>query len=544
MPKLPLALLLSFALGVVSCALVGRWIWPVPAPQPTVLSFEQGRTGSAGTGQTVPSDPREGTAAHREPEAATPNADPRKWLEAWVAAGAPDEQRDEAMGMVELWSDADARAALEFVANAARFPMRLFALAVPLAKLCAKDFAFTLQWMQTHLTLDDRQNVGSEVARSVGELNPALGLELAFAPDLPVDRGTIGELITTLVRTQPAQALAYFARFSEQGRREYADALAAAWFETDREGALRWCAAERATLHGPAALKGVLEAAARTSPEQIPEIIRRLAIGPDDLAGIEFSFDTSDVALALLPHLPESSRRDAVAGVVRDELSRDPRLALQLARQSLSPESGNQVIQEAWEMWRHSDAKAALAWAGQLEDPVLRLQLLGEPADPLLKMNPAGFLAAAESAGAGAKKPEHINEAIYAVANTDPQAAAAWIDRLPGIAAPPLVTEVASDWLGRDEEAAWRWISSLGATATRDAALAGAISHFLDRQQLSQASVALSAVADPKSQTALRWRIVQTLQYRDEDAARRWLATQPISNEVRESWLAILEANR
>ncbi|HEX2862834.1 MAG TPA: hypothetical protein VHN79_14395, partial [Lacunisphaera sp.] len=280
-----------------------------------------------------------------------------------MAAGAPSEQSEEALGMAEMWSDRDARAALEFVANTPRFPGRLEALAAPLARLGEGDLAFVVNWMRAQLTIDERAEVAPLVAHKLGQKDAALALEFAFAPDLPVDRDTFGDLIASLVRTQPARALAYFDMLSEEGRVHTVKPLVEAWVATDREAALQWWLAQRNSLHGQPALEGLIQAVALNTPDDLAAIIDRLSLKPEDFADMYFGYHQipADAALTLLPYLSEQGRRHAVAQLVREELQRDPSLALQLARGTLPSATSDAVIREAWDWWFGSDAKAARA---------------------------------------------------------------------------------------------------------------------------------------------------------------------------------------
>jgi len=347
------------------------------------------------------------------------------------------------------------------------------------------------------------------------------------------------------VHTNPGLALAYFARLSEEGRRDAAESLVPAWLATDEEAALRWCTAERDTAHGDAAVAALIGAAASRSPDQLEAVIARLALSPADFAGLGVDIRNlePDAALALLPHLPERSRREAVAQIVHDELQRDPELALKLARDTLPVDVANNVVEFAWQSWLESDAKAAVAWAETLDDPALKTGLLSHRTDPLLEMDPSAFLRNARATGTQSIPPEQIVRAIDEISNLDPAAAAGWIAAMPEVVPARTIREVTFAWMERDEAATRSWIDSITSGSVRDTALAGAIGYWISRGQTEQATTAISAMTDPRRQTVIRWAMLERLHYRDPEAARQWLDAQPLSADVKQTWSAILDAS-
>jgi len=471
-------------------------------------------------------------------------ADPRAWLEAWSQAGAPPEQLETALAAIALWSETDPLGALDFIARAPRFPQRNRARLAPLLQIAKRDLPSAIAWIKAHLSLDERDAVASSLVHSLSLENPITALELAFAPDIPVQRDVIVQLVTTLAQTQPTKAMEYFNRLSEQGRRDAAGGVASAWFALDREAALRWCAEQRTQPYGSQAAAGIFEAAANAGPEVLQDTISRLGLKPEEFTEqLLFSFRLSpDAMLAMLPYFSAEGRQIAVERIVEEEMLRDPALALKLARESLPAAVATATVKEAWLSWLRSDAPAARAWAESVADPAIKTELQTLLAEQEADKDPTAFLTLAASSGAGTIDSRHISRAISAMNDMTPAEAAAWISRLPGTTAPGVVRDVARSWLERDEQAAWQWVSTQPASPTRDAALAGSVQHWVARNQLDNATAAVGAISDPAVQTSTRLQIATSLYRQNPERAQSWLATQPISQEARDTLFALLKA--
>lgn len=534
-----------FGLGLIVGIGAGYW-----AKSISLHVIDQAATGPSITAVATPHSAPVTTANRKAenkdsaPEDLLQGTDPRAWLEAWSQAGAPPEQLGTALAAIARWSESDPLGALDFISRAPRFPQRNHARLAPLLQIAQRDLPSAIAWIKTHLSLDERGELASPLVNSLSLENPITALELAFAPDIPVPRGVIVQLVATLAQTQPTKALEYFNRLSDQGRRDAAGGVASAWFALDRDAALRWCAEQRTQPYGRQATAGIFEAAANAGPEVLQDAISRLGLKPEEFsAQLRFSFRLSpDAMLAMLPYFSAEDRQIAVERIVEEEMLRDPALALKLARESLPAAVATTTVREAWLGWLRSDAPAARAWAESVADPAIKTELQTLLAEQEADKDPAAFLALAASSGAGTIDPKHISRAISAMNDMTPAEAAAWINRLPGAVSPHAVSKVAASWLDRDEQAASQWLSTLPASPTRDAALAGSVEHWFVRNQLDHASAAVSAISEPALQTSMRWQIASSLYSQNPESAQSWLATQPISQDARDTLLALLKS--
>lgn len=540
-----------FALGLASGTALGYWlkkpvepaatahaatasVAPVAAQSPAVKSAVKPASKSRGRGRLSLSEEDEQLVASV--------ADPRIWLETWIASDASPENSRIAAALVNRWAEIDVHAALQFVIRAPRFPARNAALIGPLAMLGKQDITAAEHWITTNLVLSDRREIGDSVVQQVGEDNPAAALQLAFAPDIPIDRDIFGGLIGQLARTDSVAALAYFGRLSEQGRTRAAGALVRQWYEVDPAATLRWVQSQHTQPHGRAATAGYLEAVATLTPERLPDSLQQVGASSDDLSFDSFNFFSlsADAKLALLPHLPQEERRLFLSDLVDDEIQRSPELAWKLARESMDEKEAAEIFARAWVSWQSSDRKAAQEWIQTAQDPSMRAALTRSVRLVAATEDPKEFLASLNPAGPDAQDTQLLNRAIVAINNTDSAAAAAWVTKLSTAVSSGVVASVASSWMDDDDVAALQWINTLAVGPQRDAALVGAANHWVNRDDLPKASIAISNISNPEQRTQAQWHAFQRAFGRNREAAAQWLAAQPISQEVKSNWLTIL----
>ncbi len=540
-----------FVLGLASGTALGYWLRkpsasvttaqaatasaaPVAAQAPAVKSAAKPATKSRVRGRLPLSEEDEQLVASV--------ADPRIWLETWIANGASPEHSHIASALVSRWAESDVHAALQFVIRAPRFPARNAALIGPLAILGKQDITAAEHWIKANLVLSDRREIGDSVVQQIGEDNPAAALQLAFAPDIPIDRYIFGGLIGQLARTDSVAALAYFGRLSEQGRASVAGGLVRQWYEVDPAATLRWVQSQRAQPHGKAATAGYLEAVATLTPERLADSLRQVGASSDDLGLDAFNLYSlsADAKLALLPHLPAEERRLFLSDLVDDEIQRSPELAWKLARESMDEKEAADIFARAWVTWQSSDRKAAQEWIQTAQDPSMRAALTRAVRRVAATDDPKAFLASLNPAGPDAQDTQLLNQAIVAINNSDSAAAAAWITKLNTAVSSRVVSSVASSWMDDDDVAALQWINTLAVGPQRDAALVGAANHWVNRDDLPKASVAISNISNPEQRTQAQWHAFQRAYGRNRETAAQWLAAQPISHEVKSNWLTIL----
>jgi hypothetical protein len=469
-------------------------------------------------------------------------AEARERLARWLAQGAAEEQLPFVHQWLDRWAATDPRAALAFVVGASRFPQRNRAFAIPLAQLCHENSAETILWIQQHLTLDERQEVAQAVVARIAADAPEAALELAFAPDIPVDSHYFAAPLGTLVRANPATALSFFEKLSAIGKCDVVSTMVMNWADVDLDGALRWVESTRVSTFSAEATQTMLHLGLASTPNRFDEMLARLRPSAACLRGL--AHRSTDAALQLLPHLDTGDRAAVVQRVLHDQLSRDPDLTLDLAREALPAEGVPSAISNAWQTWMHSDRRAALSWMESVTDQTLQAELRRVVQSNTATDDPRMTLAAFESrSGSSFSSSEAVNAALR-LANYDPSTAAQWMSRHASVVPAEALRQVSAEWLGRDPTAATNWAASLPMGAARDIAYETAAEHWIEHDDSEQATQAINSISDPVRATVCRWRAFSQLADRNTASAQAWLERQPPSAEVRESWSMIVESER
>lgn len=533
-----LGLLVGGGLGLA----VGLHLGARPPPgEPAAIA-----TGPTGTIATSGS-----RAAVATPDVAEPAGKPappsvpeiRAGLDRWLADGAPLDQLPQIHDWLDQWSKTDLRAALRFVADAPRFPQRNAALAIPLATLASRDAAGALAWLTTEIPSSDRKAVAEAIIARIGTEFPLQAMQLAQTPGLSVEPYWMGNLMGSLIRARPQEALSFFARLNHDGRDQAVGPLVSGWYESDRAAAIQWCESQRDTAHFTTAIRALIQSASEQHPGEFDQLVQQLKLTPAQLAevGQNLDWNSTDQALVILPYLgPEESRR-VMSSVIDEQLSLDPAGAIKFARDVLPAGAAADVVSSAWSSWLGSDRKAALAWADTVTDPELRAKIQDTLLTQTAENEPRNFLETMALAPDRKVTPEQIATAVNALGRSDSVAAAKWIAQHPQAVPSSAVGEVTSQWLRQDAVAAFAWVQQLPAGATQDRALRSAVEHWVDSKEFDLATKAIATISDPQRQTAMRMRVFAGLTDQDPAAASRWLETQPVHPEARASWIALMK---
>ena len=380
------------------------------------------------------------------------------------------------------------------------------------------------------------------VIMQIGQDNPAGALRLAFAPGFPVERELFGELIGQLARTDSASAVSFFNQLSEEGRRTNVRKLVLQWYEVDPAATLRWVQSQSGLPHGTKTATAYVQAVATFAPNNLPQALHSLSLKPEELSSSSMDFFTlsADAKLALLPHVPLEDRRMLLSDIMDEEVQRSPDLAWKLARESLGDTEAAKLFGGAWQSWQSSDRKAAQDWLATVRDPAMQAALAHTVRFVAATDNPQAFLASINPSNPDPNDEALVERALSEIDNSDPTEAATWITKLGAAVSNRAVTAVSMSWMERDEAAALQWINGLAAGQQRDAALAGAAHHWMQHEDLSKVSLAIANVSNSDQRVQLLWAAMQRAYRSNRDTATQWLATQPVSQEVKDNWLMIL----
>lgn len=454
---------------------------------------------------------------------------------AWLAAQGPLRDWPEINRCLTRWARADPWAALAFVHQAPRFPERANALCIPLSFLARSAPASVADWLRTQQPAANRKELATQVIASICDENPHEALALARADQIPVETNTLGYVLGCLAQREPAQAALLFSGLASDQKDDAAERIGRAWAEKDPDSALRWCDKLRGQPGEDLATRGVLSALADRDAKAAGAALERLLPSAETIDSIlrQIAYLDATTSLLIAARLPAAQQRAAAKAVVEATFGTAPDRALALARANLPAPEFTSIVTSGWQEWRRSDRPAAEAWAANLADP----SLLGLFADVQLQesanADPALFLSCLATLPTSNAESPAIEAAL---SNLPADVAARWITDRPDAVAPAFAARIAANYFRADREAATLWAHSLPPGTARDRALATTAQTWIESGDTATAALTVEAIADPRLQTAARFQIFSTLCQQDRPGALRWLATQPVSPEVRINW--------
>jgi hypothetical protein len=124
-------------------------------------------------------------------------------------------------------------------------------------------------------------------------------------------------------------------------------------------------------------------------------------------------------------------------------------------------------------------------------------------------------------------------------AQRDVAAAAGWVVANPDRVSSQQASEMAGLLLNHDEAAGADWLAKLPAGEGRDAAVETAAIHWAGQNELELAGQVTASIRDPEGRTRAAFGVYNALKYTDGAAAEKWLETQGVSEETKQSWRAI-----
>ena len=476
---------------------------------------------------------------------------PEQWqayIERWIAAGFPGNKRLVIGECLRRWSEVDAEGALAFVHGAKKFPDRRLAYVVPLAAIGAKNISRVIEWLRADLPEDDRGYVAKPTIMALKEDGHAReAWALAQADIVGVDSRVLGQIMDAM---NPAEALRAFNSMPDDDKDVVARDFAAVWAKKDWNAALDWCAAQKGKDFAEDAAVGLLTYLAREKPSEVVAAAQRMGVAFDSglLDGVMRSLADNDplVALEIVQKMLPQDARWRGGEVVRGLFKTDPDQAIAAAQVLLPEGERERAIYRSYNDWLRSDRRAAEEWLAKEADGGVREQIkMRQSAENdslafLASLGPGADLS-------GAFMSESLEMALrdLAVARNQPDEALRWL-----LANPDQITDERLSRMAYNNSEGKAVVTAADIerlpvdSKARESLIAFATNTSLNRENWGAAEDLLPLIDDAAKQDALRYRIFSSMMSKpsEREAARAWLATQPLSDEVRASWEALAGA--
>jgi len=502
------------------------------------------RPGTVVAATTVPepaatAQPTGGPTTDKNASALAPGiAELGQQLTAFLAMPNPSNTWSEIDDCLTAWAEIDPWTALEFVRTAPRFPQRLNALAIPLAKIAASDPNKATDWLLGHLSLPDRNELRAQLVARIAEDHPHEATVLALADPAALSSSFVEYALGQLAASAPADALAVLDTLPPQEREQAAGAIASNWAKHDPDAAIRWCQSLGDRDYSSNATRSALGELAGDTPGAAVAALARLRPPVNVTVDVLRQIATADAGLALgaLASLPADQQAAATKAIATAAFDSAPDKLLALLHANVPAADIAPALRTAWIDWRYSDRTAAEAWAARTTDPTARNVIAQIELENLTTADPDLFLSSIDSIPAAQLETEAIQTAL---GSTRPATAANWIAGHPTLVPPEVVAQTAANYFQADRQAATLWATNLPAGESRDRALSSVASSWGQAGDSTAADTALAAIANPQLQTASRFRVFNVLHGNNSEVALKWLAAQPLSAEVRASWEAI-----
>lgn len=305
----------------------------------------------------------------------------RGYIGRWITEACPSGQWRNVFECLRCWSIVDADAALAFVDEAARFPKRKTAYAVPLTMIGARDMGRVIDWLQKNISESDRRDIAGTMIMWMKDTHIGEARKLALADGIHVDSRYFGEIMQTLLQTNPLDSLRMLEGLPDYEKARVAGGFAVTWLEMDEKAALEWCARQKDESYGSAVFFDVLNHYAKEKPLELITIIEKLEVvfEPTQYYGLmlrNLVKETPLIALEVLQKMPADVMAQFGNIVVPELFKTDADQAVAVAR-VIWPEDDRcaEMLFHDYQGWINSDRKAAETWLETEADAALREQI-------------------------------------------------------------------------------------------------------------------------------------------------------------------------
>jgi hypothetical protein len=485
------------------------------------------------------------TGGHAEKESGQASMEDQiATLKRWLERGGAEVLQGEMYDSLGEWSERDPRAALAWVNGAKRFPQRLHALAIPLAKLATENPAETGAWIRQNVGPQDWARVAELVFGRIAQDNPREALTLAFsfpAKDLP---NSVGGALGALITEAPQEALGYFARLSGEKRIGSAGEMMAAWARKDPAAALAWGQGQPELLAVGSVRSAFFFEMIRTRPDMCVEFIRQFP-SPDQASDDSYMLSeligaSPEHGLSALTLVDKKTAQEALTSWTARHFETAPERAVDLVRRWVPEEKRSTVFREGFVAWLNSDERSAQSWLATVAEPELRTALQAGLLNWQIERDPQAALALLKSPQATTPEmQEVVSRAVGIWTERDVTTVAGWLQANPGLASPEQAIHVVRTYLEQNEVEASTWLTKLPPGETRDAAVGTAAVYWADQNEPSLATEVALSIQNSEMRTQALYNVYRMFRYTDSAAAENWLASQEMSPDIKQSWQAL-----
>jgi hypothetical protein len=409
--------------------------------------------------------------------------------------------------LVSRWAELEPNAAFAY----AREKKDDFALG-PIMKVWASSYLASAQAAIAKMpeSVARRAAIGG-VIEGLSETDPKQAFELAQKSD--TFPNVTDKVFENWVEKDPQEAASHLTQLGpEFDRRSAICTIATNWADTDLPSALQW---------------------AESLPENDAKVNGSYTFRtPMSFVIANWMDRDPDAALRWLENRPIDSRTTSLLTAVSAEIATsidDPMLSAKVALMLPPGRARTNALNTLTAWWRQTDFEGALDWAEQQSDDV-RATMFPLLAGVLGNQDPAYVARYATRLG-DSVRPATV---LASWASKDPVAAAEWIRTQPPNA--EQLHELAAVWLLRDAKAATEWINTVENGETKDRALSD-LTEQLAAGAPELAVGWIAGISDEEIRNKAYRNALERWLRVDSSAARKWLSTAPVAEDLKTKWL-------
>ena len=384
----------------------------------------------------------------------------------------------------------------------------------------------------------NRQKAVLAIAKSWAKTD--FDASLTWAQQLPASQDSseiLQNVIATLAESDPQKAATLALEMPGRIRMLTARQVAEQWVQSDPDGLMAWLAGLPQGYVRTEVLTDISRSLAQANPQKAAELLGSLPPSRrthflDDIAS---SWAQDDLAGALdwAGRLEGKERKFALISICQQWAETDPKAAavyIQKARPDV-------LYTVGWH-WGVNDPQAAIEWANQ--------SAKGEARDDMLNgifrawgtrapLDAANYVA---SLPAGSLHDSAAERVVSSWAENDPRAAALWAMSIPeGQARRVAFQNIVLEWGKNDFNATADWLKTLPQGDSRDTAMVTFAENCLKDYAPPTALEWAQSISSQGIRDNITRKIAKEWLKEDESAARTWLATSSLPEQIKSELL-------
>ncbi len=443
------------------------------------------------------------------------------------------------------WSARDPHAAIKAIVNAPQLLGRYCLLGYPLAELCAKDPAATLQWLRSNIpNEDDISEATQTLMRLLTQHAPEQAITFCLLPESTASYENFSSAYSALARRDLTRARELLPTLPGKFRSNAEGAIAEVWVQSEPIAAQAWARERppsRATNEiNSGIFKGLLKVDPRSAAEWWPKVAA--IYRHDRLLSSHLHAHPEDTP-HFYEHLSQGRETHILIGALCKLFEKSPDTALELVAQHQKPEVIEQFI-FPFSQWLEADRPAALAWYESLS--VRNANLPTDYLESLklaLNPSPTDALTKVVQLPATPTNIKLFNERLPELFGDELKLAAQLVAENPQFAQEDSYSEIVFQLMAEDAATALEWLSARPAGISKDKAITTA-AYFMASFEPTVLTQLLAGISDPARRNSAQFETYKNLRTRQTPAAAdAWLDTLPLSEDVRQSWRAIVKAD-